>query len=189
MDLRKLAHRMSTPITLVVLLGLLCVGVLWGYKAVTAKVEGPPPPNCIPIPMTELTPDAVTVNVYNGGSQRGLAGRIADALEAGGFVIADIDNTEVRVLTILIIGAAVDNPEVLLVAGWFVDPQIQADSRPDHSVDVILGGSYDEATGMTESPPMSLEIPSGEVCLPKKDDPTPSATPTDATPAPTDTPT
>ena len=63
MNYRNVLKRLSTPVTLAVLLGMLVVGVFWGYKTVTAKVEGPPPDDCVTMPMTELTTASVTVNV------------------------------------------------------------------------------------------------------------------------------
>ncbi|MDR0284040.1 MAG: LytR C-terminal domain-containing protein [Propionibacteriaceae bacterium] len=169
----------STPITLLILLGALCYGVWWGYKEVTATVPGPTPQACVTQPMTELTTADVTVNVYNGGSLRGLAGRVADTLHSGGFVVGKVGNSTTKVGSILIIGAAADNPEVQLVAARFTNPEIQADARPDHTVDVVLGNSYVEAGGMVAEPPASIQIPSGTVCLPA---PTPTATPTPAVP-------
>jgi len=172
---KKVMRLLSTPVTLIILLGLLAGGVVWGYKAVTARVAGPPPPPCVTVPMTELTTASVTVNVYNSGDQRGLAGRVADTLRQGGFLIGTVDNADTKVLTILIVGAAADNPEVQLVASWFVNPEIQADGRPDHTVDIYVGNSYDETNAMVPDPPASLQISSGEVCLPPTETPTPEA--------------
>jgi len=159
---------------------------------ITTKVAGPPPENCVPQTISVLEPSSVLVNVYNGGSQRGLAGRTAEILRTAGFRVGTVSNTETRVLTILIIGAAADNPEVLLVAGWFLDAEIQADDRPDHSVDIILGDSFNEETDYAADPPKSIEIPSGEVCLPRppstpEDEPTGDETPVNP-PSPTSVP-
>ncbi len=178
MNQQRLRRILSTPVTLIILLALLIVGTVWGFKAVTAKVPTVPPPSCVPVPMTELTTGAVTVNVYNSGDIRGLASRVSKALETGGFIVNHVGNTEERALSVVVVGAAADNPEVQLVAAWFTNPEIQADNRPDHSVDVLLGNDYVEAGGMTASPPASLQIPSGEVCLPSPS-PTPTPTPTD----------
>ena len=179
MNVRKVIRLASTPVTMLVLLSLLAIGVFWGYKAVTAKVPGPLPPACVTVSMPELTTSAVTVNVYNAGTKAGLAKRISGALSGGGFVVDKVANTEQVVQTILIIGAAEDNPEVQLVAAWFANPVIHADGRPDHSVDVVVGSDFNEQEGMVAEPPASLQLPSGEVCLPA---PTP-------TPAPTEDPT
>jgi hypothetical protein len=183
---------LSTPITLIVLLGLLAAGAIWGYKAVTAKVPVTPPPPCVTLPMTDLLTSSVTVNVYNGGTTRGLASSVSEALKQGGFLIGKVDNTDERTYGATIVGAAADNPEVQLAAAWFVNPQIRADDRPDHSVDVLLGADFVQATGMIIPGPASVALPSGEVCLPASATPTPvadAAQPTDAAAQPTDTPT
>lgn len=182
MSTRQTMRRLSTPITLIILLGLLAAGTWWGYKAVTAKVQAPPTP-CETMSMTELTPASVVVNVYNGGSKEGLAGTISTTLAEAGFRIGKVGNTDEKVQTVIIVGAAVDNPEVLLVAGWFQDPVIQADERIDHSVDVLLGNSFDDpaGTGLVAEPPASIQVVTGTVCLP----PSPTPTPVDPADLPT----
>ena len=163
---QRLLRAFSTPITLTILLVLLVAGAFWGYKTVTAKVAGPPPAVCVTQPMAEVVPAAVVVNVYNGGNQRGLAGRTAQFMRDGGFRIGEIGNTDSRVSAVIIVGAAVDNPEVLLVASWFNEPEIRADKRPDRSVDILVGDNFKTETHVSAEPLTSIEIPSGEVCLP-----------------------
>jgi hypothetical protein len=102
-----------------------------------------------------------------------MAGRVAKKLGESGFIVDKVGNTEAKVLTVLIIGAAVDNPEVQLIAGWFTEAKIEADGRTDHTVEVIVGSSFDEKLGWVAEPVTSLEIPSGQVCLPPSPTPTP----------------
>jgi hypothetical protein len=175
----------STPLTLAVLLGGLAYGAYWGFREVTAEVEITPPAACVTTSITELTAAEVTVNVYNAGNQSGLAGRIAETLSAAGFRIGHVDNTDESVLALRIVGAASTNPEVRLVASWFIDPELKADQRVDRSVDIILGLNFDEETGLGAEPLTSLPIPTGKVCLPSF---SASPTPTPTTP-PTDQPT
>ena len=162
----------STPITLVILLGLLAAGVWWGYKSVTAKVVKTTTP-CVTMAMTELTTSSVTVNVYNSGSQVGLAAKVSGVLTEGGFLKGTVGNSDNNVQTVMIMGANTDDPEVRLVAAWFMDPVLQADGRANHTVDVYVGNSFDDGTGMVPGAPTSLEVPSGEVCLPASATPTP----------------
>lgn len=186
MSAKKVVRVISTPITLIILLAMLSAGVWWGYKTVSTKVAQPSNP-CVTMTMTELTTSSVTVNVYNSGSRTGLAGRISDALIAGGFIKGTIGNSNNNVQTVMIIGANIDDPEVQLVAAWFFEPAIQADGRANHSVDVYVGDSYNEDTGMVPGAPTSLQVPSGEVCLPATATPTPQATgepPIEGPPAP-----
>ncbi|MDR2896346.1 MAG: LytR C-terminal domain-containing protein [Propionibacteriaceae bacterium] len=175
MDAKHVGRLISTPLTLLILVGLLVAGAIWGYKAVTAAVPVAPPPSCVPQPMTDLATSAVTVNVLNGGDIRGLANSVSEQLKAGGFMVATVGNTEERVLGTVIVGAVADDPEVQLVAAWFTNPEIRADGRPNHTVDVLLGNEYDTTAGMNPTPPASIQVPSGEVCLPGS---TASATPT-----------
>lgn len=177
MNRRKVIRALSTPVTLIVLLAIMATGVVWGYKAITARVVITRPA-CSTMTMTELTTSSVTVNVFNAGSLSGLAGQIAASLSKGGFVIGTVDNTTEKVETTLIVGTSADDPEVQLVAAWFTDPLIRADGRTDHSVDVMVGNSYNEKTGMAAKPPTSLEIPGGVICLPTLPPPTPTPTPT-----------
>lgn len=175
---KRAIRLVSTPLALIILLGLLSAGAYWGFKQVTAPIPTPPPTPCDTQTMTDLTPAAVTVRVYNSGSRRGLATSIGQSLRTAGFQVETVGNTTTRALTTLIIGAAADAPEVQFVASWFINPEVQADGRADHTVDIIVGNDY---TGMAPSPPPSLTLPSGEVCLPATPTPTPTpgATPSD----------
>ena len=170
---RRVIRLISTPLSLIVLLGLLSAGAVWGFKQVTAPIPVAPPTPCATQTLDELTPASVTVRVYNSGSKRGLASSIGQSLRTAGFQVETVDNTTIRALSTLIIGAAVDNPEVQFVASWFVEPEIQADGRPDHTVDIIVGNDY---AGLAPDPPASMALPSGEVCLPATPTPTPSPT-------------
>ena len=183
MNAKKVVRTVSTPVTLVILLGLLAAGVWWGYKIVSAKVVQTTTP-CVTMSMTELTTSSVTVNVYNSGSMAGLAGRVSTVLVNGGFLMGTVGNASNNVQTVMITGANSDDPEVRLVAAWFVDPAIQADGRANHTVDVYVGNSFDEKTGMVPDAPMSLPISTGQVCLPASATPTPETTeePADTTP-------
>jgi len=186
-NFRKLLRAFSTPVTLLILFALLLAGVYWGYKTVTGKVTAPPTP-CVTTAMSELTPDKVTVNVYNGGDKNGLATRVSQVLTKGGFAIGKVGNTDEKVATIIILGADPESPEVKLVASWFAEPGIQADNRSDHSVDVLLGNAYDEVKGLAAHPLTEIPIPGGVVCLPSP--PTQaSATPSGGTTGPSSKPT
>ncbi|MCL1907232.1 MAG: LytR C-terminal domain-containing protein [Propionibacteriaceae bacterium] len=184
MDVRRLMYRWSTLITLVVLLTLLFGGVLWGYKIITAKAPGPDPVECETFRMTELEPEAVTVNVYNGGTKRGLARRVGAKLDKAGFTVNTVANKDAKVLTVLIVGASPEDPEVQLVSRFFTDPQIEGDGRIDHSVDIIVGSSFDEKESYVEEPELTIALPSGSICLPgPTETPSPSAPISGATPS------
>jgi hypothetical protein len=176
---RKVLRAISTPLTLLILLGILGYGAWWGYKTVTAEVPPPPATPCVTMGIEDLTPASVTVNVYNGGDLRGLASSIGKALREGGFIVGTVGNTDTRVRATVIVGASRYSPEVTLVASWFVDPEIMEDGRIDHTVDVLVGNEYDQGSGMVENPPTSVPVTSGNVCLPETPTPTPTPEPSD----------
>lgn len=173
MSAREVFRLVRTPLTLVILLAVLGYGAWWGYKTVL-HVEAAQPDPCVTIAMTDLTPSSVKVTVLNGGSQRGLATTVGKSLRDGGFQVAGVGNTEKTDPTVgqtIIRGAAVDSPEVVMLASWFTNPAIEGDARVDHSVTVLVGDGFQ---GMTSDPIRSMQIPGGEVCLPS---PTPTSSP------------
>ena len=161
--MQRYVRLFGTPITLLVLIGILIFGARWGYKNVVAPA--PPPPL---VPCTNqnvgkaLKVSQVTVKVYNGGTKAGLASTVAAQLRAVGFNVSKTGNTEVEVNQTQIIGADANNPEVKLVAGFFKNATRQGDGRVDHVVDVLLG---DDFAGMATNPKTSIAV-NGPVCLP-----------------------
>ncbi len=79
-----LAPRMRSAVTLLVLLGLLLVGVAYGFSAVTEPFdERQEPPICSAAAVKKgekVYPDQVTVSVLNAGTRTGLAGRTMSQL-------------------------------------------------------------------------------------------------------------
>ena len=67
-----------TPLTLLILLGVLCYGAWWGYTNVLKPVPALPPEPCVEqsLPNSQLRSTQVTVSVFNGGDRRGLAGDV-----------------------------------------------------------------------------------------------------------------
>lgn len=181
MSIRKVIRALSTPVTLGILFAIMIGGVWWGYQIMTTKVVSQRTP-CVTMPMSELTTSSVTVNIFNAGDQVGLASRIADVLRDGGYVIHKVGNTDEKAVTTLIIGTAINSPEVELVASWFVNPEIRADERIDHSVDILVGNGYEEEKGMASEPPTSITISGDTICLPATPTPTYTPTPTDKAP-------
>ncbi|MEL4359140.1 MULTISPECIES: LytR C-terminal domain-containing protein [unclassified Luteococcus] len=169
--MQRYVRLFGTPITLLVLLGILVFGARWGWKNVIA----PAPPAPL-IPCTEqnvgkaLTAQHVSVKVFNGGSRSGLASTVGTQLKGVGFKVVKTGNTDVEVSAPQIIGAAVDNPEVKLVAGFFPGAQIKADGRADHTVEVLVGN---QKTNFNPKAPASIAVTTPTVCLPA-----PIATPT-----------
>lgn len=169
-DFRRAA---TTPVVLLLLLGLLLFGAWWGYKNVLRPAPGVPPTPCVTQDVGKtLASSSVTVRVYNGGRTTGLAGKVAEAMKARKFIIKSVANTDEQIKTTIVRGGAIDNPEVQLVAKQFRGVTVRADDRTDGTVDVLVGSEY---SGMAPKAPTTIEVPGGVVCLPS-----PSAKPTPA---------
>ena len=155
-----------TPITMVVLLGILIGGTWWGWNSLTdSSAEA----NCIEqkLPNNRLVPKQVVVNIYNGGARAGTAAKVAADLKKRGFNIGKIANEPNgdKVDLVAIRGATADAPELKLVAGQLNQKAAAAaDARPDHTVDVVVGSGYTQlnAKGLP-----SIAVPADStLCLP-----------------------
>lgn len=153
-----------TPLTLLVLLGVLCYGAWWGWTNVIREVPPAPPTPCVPTRVNgALRSQQVTVNVYNGGDRKGLAGDVARSLRQRGFRVPRAANTGEKVQQTVIQGAGAKNPEVLLVQRFFRKSTVRVDKRADHSVDVLVGNKY---AGLDPSAPATYKVKTRTVCLP-----------------------
>lgn len=163
--LGRVLRAIRTPLTLLILLGLLVYGAYWGWTKVAAPPPPPPQPTCVPqkVAKGELKADQVTVNVYNGGKVRGLAGQVARDLQQAGFQRGRVSNTKEHVTDTVVVGASKTNPEVKLVAGFFKKATIRADHRKDGSVDVLVG---DKFGGFNAKAKTSVAVKTETVCLP-----------------------
>jgi hypothetical protein len=167
----------AAPLIMVLMLLLFVGGLLWGYKAMTSPIGVPPTPEptCVPQTADDVTPDMVTVSVYNVDTKQGHAKQVAEMLAEVGFVLDTVSNASHPVLgQAVIVGSAVDAPEVLLVAGFFLDVAIEADGRADHSVDIYIANALDV---LNPDAPTSVDVQGDSVCLPSIT-PKPSETPT-----------
>lgn len=161
----RVFRMVRTPITLLILLGVLCYGAWWGYTNVLKPTPPVPPTPCVPQRVSggELRSSQVTVSVYNGGSKKGLAGDVGRSLRQRGFKVPKTTNTGQKIQKTVILGAGAKNPEVLLVKGFFKGAQVRVDKRPDHSVDVLVGNDYG---GFNKKASKTLAVKARTVCLP-----------------------
>ena len=161
-----------TPLTLLVLLGVLAYGAWWGYTNVLKPLPPPAPDPCVQqkVVKGQLNANQVTVSVFNGGTRRGLAGDVGRALREKGFKLQRTTNTAEKVGATVIIGASAKNPEVLLVTGFFRGAVIKADKRRDRSVDVLVGDRYG---GFNKNAKTTISVKSPTVCLPSVRTPSP----------------
>ncbi len=162
-----------TPLTLLVLLGVLCYGAWWGWTNVIREVPAAPPPPCVntKVPKGQLKSSQVVVSVYNGGDKRGLAGDVGRALRERGFKIQRTTNTGEKIQRTTIVGANAKNPEVLLVKRFFKDAVVRADRRVDGSVDVLVGNRYG---GFNKKAKTVYTVKTSTVCLPPQPSPSPT---------------
>ena len=162
-----------TPITLLILLGVLLWGAWWGYTNILAPVPKIPPPPCVEQTLAkgELKASQVIIKVYNGGDRRGLAGDVGRSLRNKGFKVTLTTNTVEKISKTVIVGANAKNPEVLFVRSFFKDAVVRADKRNDGSVDVLVGNRYG---GFNKDAKATYTIKSKTACLASQT-PTPSA--------------
>ncbi|MGL5406865.1 MAG: LytR C-terminal domain-containing protein [Propionibacteriaceae bacterium] len=170
----------KTPLTLLLLLCFICVAGKWGWKNLTAPAPTPPLKPCTTIATEVLSSNQVTVNIYNGSTERGRASGIAANMKASGFIIGTVGNSSERITQTIIRGAANDNPEVKLAAGFFQNPIIEADGRIDHSIDILVGPhnvgeENNNWSGMNQQAPRDIAVAAGSACVPAIA--TPTATP------------
>ena len=163
--LGRVLRAIRVPLTLLILLGLLCYGAWWGWTRVVAPTPKAPVEPCIQqnVSKGQLKSSQVTVNVFNGGHKRGLAGDVAKDLNNAKFKIGKVGNTDRSVSGTVIVGAGAKNPEVLLVKGFLKGAKIRVDKRANHSVDVLVGNSYG---GFNKKAKTSIAVKGKSVCLP-----------------------
>ncbi|MBA8793913.1 hypothetical protein FHX74_001518 [Friedmanniella endophytica] len=154
-----------TPLTLLVLLAILCYGAWWGWNNIIKPSPPAPQTPCVPTKVTkrQLLSSQVTVQVFNGGNKRGLAGDVSQQLRNKKFNTLPPQNTDTKVTKTVIIGNGAKNPEVLLVKSFFKNATVKADGRADRTVDVMVGSQYGGFNGKAKT---SYPVSSDTVCLP-----------------------
>ncbi len=162
MNVRKVIRVLKTPVTLLLLLGMLGYGAYWGYKQVTTNTTRAEA-TCVEQDVgKELTSDKISVRVLNGGQQGGAAKRTRFVLLSFGYHIVSYGNSDREVSVVTVVGNSADDPEVRLVAEAFTgDVATEGDGRADHVVDVILPTKFE----MLKTRPTSIAV-DGPVCLP-----------------------
>jgi predicted amino acid-binding ACT domain protein len=162
-----------TPVTLLVLFGMLLYGAWWGYNNIIKPVPPLPPEPCVEqtVPKGQLKASQVVIKVYNGGDRKGLAADVSRSLRNEGFRVVQTDNTVEKIQKTVIVGADANNPEVLFVKSFFKEATTRSDQRVDRTVDVLVGNRYG---GFDKNAKATYQINAETVCLPSQ---TPTATP------------
>jgi hypothetical protein len=103
-----------TPVTLLILFGVLLYGAWWGYNNIIKPVPALPPEPCVSqtVPKGQLKSSQVVVKVYNGGDRKGLAADVGRSLRTKGFRVSLTTNTVEKI------------------------------QRVDRTVDVLVGNKY-----------------------------------------------
>jgi hypothetical protein len=161
-----------TPVTLLILFGMLLYGAWWGYNNIIKPIPPLPPAPCVDqsVPDGQLKASQVVVKVYNGGDRKGLAADVGRSLRNEGFRVILTTNTVEKIQKTVIVGAGEENPEVLFVKSFFKESIVRSDKRVDRTVDVLVGNKYG---GFNKDAQATYQVDTTSVCLPSQ---TPSAT-------------
>jgi len=162
-----------TPVTLLILFGMLLYGAWWGYNNIIKPIPPLPPEPCVDqvVEKGQLKSAQVVVRVYNGGDRKGLAADVGRSLRGKGFRVVLTTNTVEKIQKTVIVGAGEENPEVLFVKSFFKESIVRSDKRVDRTVDVLVGNKYG---GFNKDAKATYQVDTTSVCLPSQ---TPSATP------------
>ena len=162
-----------TPVTLLILFGMLLYGAWWGYHNIIKPIPPLPPAPCVEqsVPDGQLKTSQVVVKIYNGGDRKGLAADVGRSLRNEGFRVILTTNTVEKIQKTVIVGAGEENPEVLFVKSFFKESIVRTDKRADRTVDVLVGNKYG---GFKKDAKSTYQVDTTSVCLPFQ---TPSATP------------
>jgi hypothetical protein len=167
---------LRTPVTLLVLLGVV-VGAGWyGWTQVQEPLENPFARNdddCLTRTFeegTRLRTSQVVVNVYNAGSRDGLASTTMDALVRRGFRRGVASNAprRVDVADIAVVDGDPGSAAARLLRAQFRG-RVPLQRRPDLTragLDVIVGNGY---VGLRRHGPRSVRVRDDtNVCIPPK---------------------
>jgi len=166
-------RRLTTGVTLVVLVLVLCGMAVWGYHAATAPLAsssaGPttPTPTCNSQDQKVsryIRRSDVTVSVYNSGKRSGSAQQTADLLEHAGFRPGEVKNAPDGVKTdrAAVYSTKTDDPAAALVA-LALGKQTQvvhSDQEFGPGVAVVIGDKFKR---LDPNAPKRLKLPQPKV--------------------------
>jgi hypothetical protein len=169
-------RQVTSTITMFVLIGILVVGAVWGWRALfaafpeTELTVEEPTPTC----KTErveagerIRARQVRVSVFNAGTRSGLAGETMDALINRGFQAGDVSNapSEAKVRRVQVWSTSRKDPRARLVARQF-GPRVKVRVTEEplgSGVTVIVGNNFKRLA----KAPRSLRVAKPqEVCVP-----------------------
>jgi LytR cell envelope-related transcriptional attenuator len=173
-----------TPITLVLLISVLVIGLLVGWRLATADAPSLRESTSSSEATCEnqqleagstLRAGQVTVNVLNAGTTPNLAGDTMRALTRRGFEGGTTGNAPDGVSTkrVLILDPSPDSSQVRLVAKQFgrgIDIKKPSGDDDPLAVDIIVGNDF-RASDLDDSAPTSMKVRGKTiVCVPEEPD-------------------
>lgn len=158
----RIFRLIATPVILLGLLGVLLWSASWGWRALTAPLPSASPTPCITQEAAVLSPAQVSINVYNGGTTSGLAGRVGNYFEKAGFNLGRIANTEQKITTTVVRGNPDQQAHLDLVVSHFKSAAVEYDERIDGSVDVLVGTEFDD---FADKPLAEVQLSTGSTCV------------------------
>ncbi len=169
----------TSAVTMLVLIGLLAVGAVWGWSSLFAPLPedvttaAEPEPSCAVQtvgPDNKVRADQVQVSVYNAGTRSGLAGQTLDKLVNRGFLPGDIGNapSDVKVRRVQVWSGVENDARARLVARQFGKKVKVRFSDEDlgPGIDVVVGDRFGKLTKAPRQLKVSQEQ---EFCLPVDD--------------------
>lgn len=175
---RRITHAVVLVLLLsLVVAGLVLVGMIQRGELDLKIGSGRPSPTPFSCPTETLdypANTAVAVNVYNGGSVEGMAGKVGEELKKRGYQVQKIDNHDLALLapTVVISGPGGHSAAFNLQRN-FPNSEYVEDDREDATVDVVLTSQFgnlvaapevDQSAGVLSCPrlsPAPSESPSG----------------------------
>jgi hypothetical protein len=175
-------RHVTATVTMLVLIGLLVLGAVLGWRTLFAELPGgdvtaeEPSPTCTMEQVEaggKVRAGQVQVSVFNGGTRSGLAGDTLDALTKRGFVSGDLGNapSDIDVRRVQVWSMEEDDPRARLVARQF-GPKVKvqfADEDLGTGVDVIVG---DRFRALAKAPRALTVDEDVEFCAPEPVEPT-----------------
>lgn len=140
-------RHLTTTVTMLVLLGLLVAGAVWGWQSLFAEV--PDEPAAKPACETELVERGdrlrsrqVLVSVFNAGTRSGLADSTLERLTRRGFLPGEAANApaDIRVRRVQVWTTLENDPRARLVARQFGKARVRVATEDlGPGIDVVVG--------------------------------------------------